>query len=41
MGIHRLMHLIREKSPNAIKSLDLKSYTGRVVACDASMVYLF
>ncbi len=38
MGITRLMHLLKEKCPDAIKQLDLKAYTGRVVACDASMV---
>ena len=38
MGITRLMHLLREKCPEAIKHLDLKAYTGRSVACDASMV---
>jgi hypothetical protein len=38
MGITRLMHLLREKCPEAIKQIDLKSYTGRQVACDASVV---
>lgn len=42
MGITRLMHLLKEKCPGAIKQLDLKSYTGRTVACDASMsIYQF
>jgi hypothetical protein len=42
MGITRLMHLLREKCPEAIKQIDLKSYTGRQVACDASVVsYMF
>lgn len=38
MGITRLMHLLKEKCPEAIKQFDLKTYTGRTVACDASMV---
>jgi hypothetical protein len=38
MGIKNLMKLLKEKCPNAIKQLDLKTYTGRMVACDASMV---
>lgn len=38
MGIKLLMNLIKEKAPGAIKQLDLKSYTGRTVACDVSMV---
>jgi len=35
------MNLLREKCPEAIKQLDLKAYTGRIVACDASMVNLY
>jgi len=38
MGITRLMNLLKEKCPESIKQLDLKAYTGRIVACDASMV---
>ena len=38
MGITRLMDLLKKKCPQAIKQLDLKAYTGRTVACDASMV---
>lgn len=38
MGIKNLMNLLRDKCPEAIKQLDLKAYTGRTVACDASMV---
>ncbi len=41
MGIKNLMNLLKEKAPNAIKQLDLKTYTGRSVACDASMVDIF
>ena len=42
MGIHKLMTLITEKSPKAIKSIDLDMITGKVVACDASMaIYQF
>jgi len=38
MGIKGLMSLIREKAPDAIKSLKLDMLTGNVIACDASMV---
>ncbi len=38
MGITRLMQLLKDKCPNSIKQLDIKAYTGRIVACDASMV---
>lgn len=42
MGIHRLMALLREKAPNAIKQMQLKSLTGYKLACDASMsIYQF
>jgi flap endonuclease-1 len=42
MGIHRLMTLLREKAPGAIKEIDLKKLTGYKVACDASMsIYQF
>lgn len=42
MGIHRLMSLLREKCPKAIKEIDLKALTGYKVACDASMsIYQF
>jgi len=36
------MSLIQEKAAAAIKSLPLESYTGRIIACDASMsIYQF
>lgn len=42
MGIHRLMALLREKAPNSIKQVQLKSLTGYKIACDASMaIYQF
>jgi hypothetical protein len=41
MGIKGLMKLLKEKCPQGIKQLDLKAYTGRTVACDASMVSIF
>lgn len=42
MGIHRLMLLLKEKSPKAIKSIDIKSLKGCNLACDASMsIYQF
>ncbi|EFA77418.1 XPG [Heterostelium album PN500] len=36
MGIKNLTSLIEENAPSAIKSNDLKSYSGRIVAIDAS-----
>jgi flap endonuclease-1 len=38
MGIHKLMDLLKEKAPDCIKKLDLSFFSGRSVACDASMV---
>ncbi len=37
MGIHKLMDLIREHAKQAIRSRDLKYYSGMTVALDASM----
>jgi flap endonuclease-1 len=37
MGIHKLMSLIDEKAPKAIKEIKLDILTGKVVAIDASM----
>lgn len=42
MGINKLMTLIQEKAPKAVKSFQLDLLTGKVVACDASMaIYQF
>ena len=42
MGIHKLMTLIQEKAPKAIKQVHMDMLTGKVVACDASMaIYQF
>ena len=42
MGIHKLMSLIQEKAPRAVKQINLDLLTGKVVACDASMaIYQF
>jgi flap endonuclease-1 len=42
MGIHKLMSLIDEKAPNAVKEIQLETLTGKVVAIDASMaIYQF
>lgn len=42
MGIHRLMALLKEKCPKAIKNIDLKGLMGYTLACDASMaIYQF
>ena len=37
MGIFRLMTLLKEKCPECIKSLPLKSFTGQIFALDASL----
>lgn len=42
MGIHKLMTLIQEKAPKAVKTITLDYLTGKVIACDASMaIYQF
>ena len=42
MGIQKLMTLIQEKAPRAVKQVHLDHMTGKVVACDASMaIYQF
>mmetsp|Transcript_58509 Transcript_58509/g.67571 ORF Transcript_58509/g.67571 Transcript_58509/m.67571 type:complete len:386 (+) Transcript_58509:47-1204(+) len=42
MGIYKLMDLIREKAPNAIRTVQLDLFAGKTVACDASMaIYQF
>lgn len=42
MGIHKLMTLIDEKAPNAVKEIQLDTLTGKVLAIDASMaIYQF
>ena len=42
MGIAKLMQLIQEKAPRAVKQINLDLLTGKVVACDASMaIYQF
>jgi hypothetical protein len=37
MGDHKLMTLIQEKAPKALKQVHMDMLTGKVVACDASM----
>ena len=37
MGIHKLMDLIREKAPAALRSRDINYYSGMSIALDASM----
>ena len=37
MGIKQLMNIINEKASKAVKKTQLSSYSGKVVACDASM----
>ncbi|CAI2372154.1 unnamed protein product [Moneuplotes crassus] len=42
MGIHKLMSLIDEKAPDAVKEITLDTLTGKKVAIDASMcIYQF
>jgi flap endonuclease-1 len=42
MGIKQLMSLIQDKSPKAIKSMNMDMLAGKVVAVDASMaIYQF
>ena len=42
MGIHKLMTLIQEKAPRAVKQVQLDLLSGKVIACDASMaIYQF
>ena len=42
MGITKLMTLIQEKAPQAVKKVQLDMLTGKVIACDASMaIYQF
>ena len=37
MGIAKLMTLIQEKAPKAVRSVQMEMLSGKVVACDASM----
>ncbi|CAG9311111.1 unnamed protein product [Blepharisma stoltei] len=37
MGIKQLMKLINEKAPSAVRKITLEQYSGKVIACDASM----
>jgi flap endonuclease-1 len=37
MGIHKLMSLLNEKAPGSIRKVDISAYSGRTVACDATM----
>ena len=42
MGIKGLMRIINDNAPSAVKETKISSYTGRVVAIDASMaIYQF
>jgi flap endonuclease-1 len=42
MGIYKLMSLLQEKAPNSIRKVQLEVFTGRIIACDASMaIYQF
>ena len=37
MGIKQLMNIINEKASKAVKKMTLSDYSGKVIACDASM----
>jgi hypothetical protein len=37
MGIHGLMGLLNDEAPGSVKEQDIKAFTGRKVAIDASM----
>lgn len=42
MGIHGLTKMLKEEAPDCIKEHEMKNYTGRKVAIDASMcIYQF
>jgi len=41
MGIKQLMSLLQEKAPGCIKKIQMEHLTGRIVACDASMVFFY
>lgn len=38
MGIYKLMSLLQEKAPDCIKRNGIEVFSGRTIACDASMV---
>jgi len=38
MGIYKLMSLLQEKAPDCIKRAGIEVFSGRTIACDASMV---
>lgn len=40
MGIKNLMSLLVEKAPESIEKITMESLSGRVLACDASIVKL-
>jgi len=37
MGIKQLMNVINEKAPESVRKKSLDAYSGKVIACDASM----
>lgn len=37
MGIYKLMSLLQEKAPECIKRAGIEVFSGRIIACDASM----
>ena len=42
MGIQKLMNLLTEKCPKAIRETTMEMFSGKTIACDASMtIYHF
>ncbi len=37
MGIYKMMDLIRNNAPSAIRKRDIQYYSGQILALDASM----
>ncbi len=37
MGIYKLMEVLKDKAPGCIKRYNLDYFSGKIVACDASM----
>ena len=37
MGVKNLMQLIQNECPRAIRRIPIDQYTGRIIACDATM----
>lgn len=40
MGIKNLMQLLMDKAPESISNITMESLSGRILACDASIVFI-